>query len=136
VVFSFGIILITSFQEPENLFSKNYYRLSRKKTGLEIPQGHGNIRHLSRVLVESMKKMRENNRHLVMLFAYMGFKTATIGYDCPERAAGASKYNFKKLLNLALDSIIGFSGKPLRTMAIFSVVVSFVMMIYAGFILN
>ena len=117
------------------LFSKIYYRLSRKMTGLDIPQGHGNFRLLSRVVVESLKKMRENNRHLVMLFAYMGFKTATIGYDCPERAAGASKYNFKKLANLALDSIIGFSGKPLRTMAIFSVVVSFVMMIYAGFIL-
>ena len=116
-------------------FSKLYYRLSRKMTGLDIPQGHGNFRLLSRVVVESLKKMRENNRHLVMLFAYMGFKTATIGYDCPVRAAGSSKYNFKKLLNLALDSIIGFSAKPLRTMAIFSTCISFIMMLYAGFIL-
>lgn len=116
-------------------FSKMYYRISRKMTGLDIPQGHGNFRLLSRVVVESLKKMRESNRHLVMLFAYMGFKSASIGYDCPPRAAGQSKYNFRKLINLALDSIIGFSGRPLRTMAKFSIFISFVMMVYAGFIL-
>jgi glycosyltransferase involved in cell wall biosynthesis len=115
--------------------SKMFYRVSRKMTGLDIPQGHGNFRLLSRVVVESLKKMRESNRHLVMLFAYMGFKSASIGYDCPPRAGGKSKYNLKKLINLALDSIIGFSGRPLRTMAKFSILISFIMMIYAGFIL-
>jgi glycosyltransferase involved in cell wall biosynthesis len=117
------------------LFSKLYYKLSKRMTGLEIPEGHGNFRLLSRTAVESLKQMRENNRHLVMLFAYMGFDTASVFYDCPPRAAGQSKYNFKKLINLALDSIIGFSGRPLRTMAKFSIFISFVMMLYAGFIL-
>lgn len=117
------------------LFSKMYYKLSKRMTGLEIPEGHGNFRLLSRTAVESLKKMRENNRHLVMLFAYMGFDTASVYYDCPPRAAGQSKYNFKKLIHLALDSIIGFSGRPLRTMAKFSILISFVMMFYAGFIL-
>jgi glycosyltransferase involved in cell wall biosynthesis len=116
-------------------FSKMYYKISRKMTGFDIPQGHGNFRLLSRVVVESLKKMRESNRHLVMLFAYMGFKTASIGYDCPPRAAGNTKYNFRKLMNLAIDSIIGFSGRPLRTMALFSTGISFIMMMYAGFIL-
>jgi len=117
------------------LFSKLYYKVSKRMTGLEIPEGQGNFRLLSRTAVESLKQMRENNRHLVMLFAYMGFDTASVYYDCPPRAAGQSKYNFKKLINLALDSIIGFSGRPLRTMAKFSIFISFVMMIYAGFIL-
>ena len=136
----FDVVVAKQNQRPKEtkvrrLFSKLFYRVSRKMTGLDIPQGHGNFRLLSRVVVESLKKMRENNRHLVMLFAYMGFKTGTIGYDCPPRAGGASKYNFRKLVNLALDSIIGFSAKPLRTMALFSTGISFVMMIYAGFIL-
>lgn len=116
-------------------FSKMFYRISRKMTGLDIPQGHGNFRLLTRVVVESLKKMRENNRHLVMLFAYMGFRTASINYDCPPRAAGVSKYSIRKLVNLALDSMIGFSGRPLRTMSLFSVLISFIMMVYAGFIL-
>jgi polyisoprenyl-phosphate glycosyltransferase len=117
------------------LFSRLYYKVSKRMTGLEIPEGQGNFRLLSRNAVESLKKMRENNRHLVMLFAYMGFDAANVFYDCPPRAAGQSKYNFKKLMNLAIDSIIGFSGRPLRTMAKFSILISIVMMCYAGFIL-
>jgi glycosyltransferase involved in cell wall biosynthesis len=136
----YEVVVAKQNQRPKEtklrrFFSKMFYRVSRKMTGLDIPQGHGNFRLLSRVVVESLKKMRENNRHLMMLFAYMGFKTATIGFDCPPRAGGTSKYNFRKLVNLALDSIIGFSAKPLRTMALFSTFISLVMMIYAGFIL-
>lgn len=116
-------------------FSKFFYYLSKKMTGLDIKSGQGNFRLLSRVAVESLKKMRENNRHLVMMFAYMGFNTGIVYYDCPPRAAGHSKYSYRKLFGLALDSIIGFSGRPLRTMAFFSTLVSFIMMIYAGFIL-
>ncbi len=136
----FEVVVAQQKQRPveskiRRWFSKMYYKVSKRMTGLEIPEGHGNFRLLSRTAVESLKSMRENNRHLVMLFAYMGFDTASVYYDCPARAAGQSKYNFKKLVNLALDSIIGFSGRPLRTMAKFSIFISFVMMLYAGFIL-
>ena len=136
----FEVVCAKQKQRPieskiRRFFSKMYYKISQRMTGLEITEGHGNFRLLSRAAVESLKKMRENNRHLVMLFAYMGFESASVYYDCPPRAAGDSKYNFKKLIHLALDSIIGFSGKPLRTMAKFAIFISFIMMLYAGFIL-
>ena len=79
--------------------------------------------------------MKESNRHLIMMFAYLGYKTTNISFHCPERAAGKSKYNTRKLIALSLDSIIGFSSRPLRLMSIFSVLISIVMMFYAGFIL-
>ena len=41
----------------------------------------------------------------------------------------------RKLISLSLDSIIGFSSRPLRLMSVLSVFISFVMMFYAGFIL-
>lgn len=111
-----------------------FYLLSRKMTGFDI-KGVGNFRLLNRKVVDSIKKMKENNRHLVMMFAYVGFKTATITYQCPPRLAGQSKYNLKKLIHLSLDSIICFSGKPLRRMSMMSVLISALMMLYAGFIL-
>jgi dolichol-phosphate mannosyltransferase len=70
-----------------------------------------------------------------MMFAYVGFKTATLPYDCPPRRAGRSKYNLRQLINLSLDSIISFSSRPLRTMSVLSIVISVLMMLYAGFIL-
>lgn len=126
-------------REHETWFKKVtarlFYRFSRKMTGFDLHSDTGNFRLLRRNVVDSLKKMKESNRHLIMMFAYVGYKTASIDYHCPPRAAGVSKYNLRKLINLSLDSIIGFSARPLRTMACFSVFISIVMMIYAGFIL-
>ena len=112
-----------------------FYRISRKVTGLEISGETGNYRLLSQKVVKSIRKMKESNRHLVMMFAYIGYNTATITYEYSPRLAGKSKYTLRKLINLSLDSIISFSARPLRLMSVLSVFISFMMMIYAGFIL-
>lgn len=126
-------------RKNESLFkritAKLFYRFTRKMTGFDMHGNTGNFRLLNRKVVDSLKKMKESNRHLIMMFAYVGFKTATIPYECPPRIAGKSKYNLRKLINLSLDSIISFSARPLRTMSVLSIMISAVMMIYAGFIL-
>jgi polyisoprenyl-phosphate glycosyltransferase len=119
----------------KKLTSSLFYRISRKMTGFDLDSDRGNFRLLTRKVVDSLKKMKESNRHLLMMFAYVGYKTASITFDCPPRKAGHSKYNLRALINLSLDSIIGFSSRPLRVMACFSVLISIVMMLYAGFIL-
>ncbi|WP_347251295.1 glycosyltransferase family 2 protein, partial [Legionella sp.] len=115
--------------------AKLFYRFTRKMTGFDMQGDTGNFRLLKRKVVESLKKMKESNRHLIMMFAYVGFKTANIPYYCPPRAAGKSKYSLRQLINLALDSVISFSARPLRTMSFVSIFISAVMMLYAGFIL-
>ena len=126
-------------REQETWFKKItarlFYSLSRKMTGFDLEANTGNFRLLSRKVVDSLKKMRESNRHLIMMFAYVGYNTAHISFNCPPRSAGESKYNLRKLINLSLDSIIGFSSRPLRLMSLFSLMISIVMMFYAGFIL-
>lgn len=126
-------------RDQESWFKKTtaawFYRLSRKMTGFDLNSDTGNFRLLNRKVVDSINKMKENNRHLIMMFAYVGFKTAHISYRCPPRIAGKSKYNLRKLISLSLDSIIGFSSRPLRLMAVLSVCISIIMMFYAGFIL-
>lgn len=126
-------------RDAESWFKKTtakiFYGLSRKMTGFDLNANTGNFRLLSRKVVDSLNKMKESNRHLIMMFAYVGYKTATISFHCPPRIAGKTKYNIRKLITLSLDSIIGFSSRPLRLMSIFSVMISVVMMLYAGFIL-
>lgn len=119
----------------KRITAKIFYRFTQKMTGFDMQGNTGNFRLLSRKVVESLKKMKESNRHLIMMFAYVGFKTANIPYHCPPRKAGKSKYNFRKLINLSLDSIISFSARPLRAMSFLSIFISAIMMIYAGFIL-
>ena len=126
-------------REHESWFKKItahlFYRLSSKLTGFNLQSDTGNFRLLSRKVVDSLGKMKERNRHLIMMFAYVGYKTASISYHCPPRIAGSSKYNLRKLIALSLDSIIGFSSRPLRIMSCFSLLISIIMMFYAGFIL-
>lgn len=126
-------------RDEESLFkrttAKLFYRLSRKMTGFDLDANTGNFRLLTRPVVDSLNKMKESNRHLIMLFAYLGYKTVNIPYHCPPRYAGKTKYNLRKLIGLSLDSIIGFSSRPLRLMSMLSVLISVLMMGYAGFIL-
>lgn len=128
-----------SNREQESWFkrftARAFYGLARKMTGFALTADQGNFRLLSQKVVASLRKMKESNRHLIMMFAYVGYKTATISYHCPPRMAGSSKYSLVKLINLSLDSIIGFSARPLRTMSFVSVLISGLMMCYAGFIL-
>lgn len=119
----------------KKMTARLFYYVSRKMTGFEIQSSRGNYRLLSKAVVESLKQMKESNRHLVMMFAYVGFKTAELPFTCPPRKAGKSKYHLRALINLSLDSIIGFSARPLRLMSVFSILISIFMMGYAGFVL-
>ena len=44
----------------------------------------------------------------------MGYDTCYIPYTACERAAGTTKWSFRKLMNYAIEGIIGFSTRPLR----------------------
>ncbi|MNH13776.1 hypothetical protein D3C79_733580 [compost metagenome] len=48
------------------------------------------------------------------VLSWVGFRTAIVEYDRPERTAGNSKFSFWRLWNLALDGITSFSTVPLR----------------------
>ena len=112
-----------------------FYRISKNMTGFDLSGDTGNFRLMSRKVVDSLKQMKENNRHLLMMFAYIGFNTTKLAYDCPPRLAGKSKYTLKKLITLSIDSVVSFSARPLHVMAFISMLVSLIMMGYAGFIL-
>lgn len=128
----------TNQQHPtllKKITARWFYSFARKMTGFQLDPLEGNFRLLSKQVVSALKTMKEHNRHLLMMFEYIGFKKISIQYECENRLGGQSKYNLAKLTNLALDSIIGFSRRPLRVMSVCSLLVSGLMMIYAGFIL-
>jgi hypothetical protein len=60
------------------------------------------------------------------LFAWAGYRTAQVDYVRPVRAAGQTKFNGLRLVNLAIEGITSFSTAPLR-------VVSYAGMLVAAF---
>jgi hypothetical protein len=58
--------------------------------------------------------MGEYHRFSKGIFAWVGYDTCYIPYTACERAAGTTKWSFRKLFNYAVDGIIGYSTAPLR----------------------
>ena len=94
--------------------SKMYYKVLQKMTNIEIQPDTGDFRLLDKRCVNALKKMRESQRCTKSLFSWIGYKKKEILYDREARAAGNTKWNYKKLIDLAIDGITSFTTSPLR----------------------
>lgn len=93
--------------------NKLYYRLL-KMTGISYLQPRvTDFRVMSRAVVDEFANLTERRRITRGLLDWMGFKTAYIEFEAPERLAGKATYNTRKLLYLAVDSVLSHSRKPL-----------------------
>ncbi len=91
-----------------------FYRVIYRITDVKIPLDTGDFRLLDRQVVKVMGTMRERHRFLRGMAAWVGFRQVGVPYDRKERFAGTTKYPFKKMLQLALNAITGFSYFPLQ----------------------
>ncbi|WP_420587422.1 glycosyltransferase family 2 protein [Ruegeria sp.] len=91
-----------------------FYRVINTMSGVPIPANSGDFRLMDQRVVRAVVQLREQNRFMKGLFAWVGFRHAEVPYDRPVRAAGKSKFNYWRLWNFAIDGITGFSTVPLR----------------------
>jgi polyisoprenyl-phosphate glycosyltransferase len=120
-------------REGEGFFkkisSRYFYRIASSMTGFNIPEDAGDFRVFSRKVVNSINQLKESNRYMKMLYAYVGFSVAKVPFTRQKRFAGETKYNYSQLINASLDAIISFSNKPLRIVSILSIALSLVLLI-------
>lgn len=94
--------------------SRLFYRLASHMTGLHIPDTVGDYRVMRRKVVNAVISVKDNVRYMKMIYAYVGFRNATVLYERDPRFAGETKYNYPRLIAAAFDAIISFSDRPLR----------------------
>ena len=117
----------------KKMTSKMYYKILQAFTRIEIQKDTGDFRLLDRRCVEALKSMRETQRYTKGLFSWIGYNKKEILYDRDPRAAGKTKWNYGKLINLSIDGITSFTTSPLRWAAITGLlipIVGFIYMIY------
>lgn len=115
--------------------SKMYYQTLQRVTHIPIQEDTGDFRLLDRRVVEALRAFRESQRNTKALFSWVGFKKKEIMYDRDPRAAGETKWNYFKLLNLAIDGITSFTTAPLRIASVFGMVISFAAFVYILYLL-
>lgn len=90
-----------------------FYRLINRIGDTQILPGGADFRLMSRSVVDGLKQMREYNRFLRGMVAWMGFRQVILPYTPTPRLGGQSKYTLKKMLSLAANAIFSFSLVPL-----------------------
>ena len=94
--------------------SKMYYKVLQSLTNVEIQKDTGDFRLLDRRCVNALKKLRESQRCSKSIFSWIGYNKKEVLYDRDPRVAGKTKWNYKKLVDLAIDGITSFTTSPLR----------------------
>lgn len=113
--------------------AKLFYKLLNQLSDVEMPVDSGDFRLVNRQALNSFLLMREQDRYVRGMFAWLGHRQIGLEYVRKARAAGDTKYSLGMMMRLAIDGLTGFSVSPLRVaskMAIISLLLSGVLAVY------
>lgn len=115
----------------KRITSKIFYMIYNKIVDNKIEGNVGDFRLMSRQAIDAVKQLPENNLFMKGLLSWVGFPTTVVEYTRAERSIGKSKFNFWKLVNLALEGITSFSSVPLRFWSYLGGTVALISFIFA-----
>ncbi len=111
-----------------------FYNTIGSMSRVPIPANTGDFRLLDRRVVDSLKQLPERTRFMKGLFAWVGYKQTTVMFDRQPRLKGATKWNYWRLWNFALDGIASFSFLPLKVWGYVGLTISSFSLLYAVYL--
>jgi polyisoprenyl-phosphate glycosyltransferase len=94
------------------------------------PEGPSGVL-LDRCVIDEVKLLPERNRNVMALIAWLGFNQTRVDYDQVPRRHGQSRWTRRKMVKLAVDSMLQFSSMPLRLCSFTGISVAIVGVVYA-----
>ena len=122
-------------QLPKRITAAGFYKIIGALSKTDIPENVGDFRMMSRKVVDALRKMNETQRFMKGILSWPGFKTTYVEYSRPERSAGDSKFNARKLWHLAVEGITSFSYVPLRVWTYIGILISSIAFLYASYMI-
>jgi dolichol-phosphate mannosyltransferase len=104
--------------------SQLFYYIANLMTGGMIPRNVSDFRLIDRKVCNAINSMRERNRFLRGLFAWVGYRSIGIRHERPPRVAGVSGAHSLKVIELALKGIFAHSYVPLKLINIAGLILS------------
>lgn len=133
----YDVVLASRVYRDDSFFkkisSKIFYRTLSYLTGSKQDETIANFGLYHNKVIKSIICMRESIRYFPTMVKWVGFKQTKIKVKHSSRLKGKSNYNFKKLLNLALNIILAFSDKPIRLTVKFGLIISLSSFAVAGY---
>ncbi len=123
--------------------SQMFYKVFSYLTETRQDASVANFGIYNRKVINAVLSMGDAMRYFPTQIQWVGFKRAYLPIQHDERAEGKSTYNLSRLFQLAFDTIISFSDKPMRlmvqmgllvTLAAFIVGIVFIVRYFMGLI--
>jgi dolichol-phosphate mannosyltransferase len=112
------VVGVREQREGESWFklatARQFYRLIGRLSQVRLQEDAGDFRLLDRRVMEALRTMRERNRYLRGMTAWVGFTQTTVPYCRDARHAGRTKFSLHKMLRFSLDAVASFSHFPLQ----------------------
>jgi dolichol-phosphate mannosyltransferase len=135
----FDIVLARRFERKDTFFkrffSNAFYKVLGYLTQTEQDSSVGNFGIYHRKVVDAIKSMHDSLRYFPTMVRWVGFKLTKVDVEHAEREIGTTSYNFKRLLNLALDVMLAFSDRPLKIVVKTGFWISFLSVLFAFYTL-
>lgn len=115
-------IVLASRQQRQDGYVKRmgshaFNKLMKYLTEVDMDESIANFILYNRKVVDAMKAMGDYRRYYPLMNKWVGFRQYIEPIPHAERTDGiSSSYTLRKRINLALETIIAFSDKPLRLM--------------------
>lgn len=112
--------VVAAYQDRRNegkvlsFFKRSFYAIINKLSSVALQPDASDFRTFRHSVRDSILELAEYHRFSKGIFAWVGYSTHFIPYTACERAAGTTKWSFWKLVNYAIEGIIGYSTAPLR----------------------
>lgn len=112
--------MVAAYQDRRNegkflsFFKKTFYRIINKLSSINLKSDASDFRTFRKSVADSILSLGEYHRFSKGIFAWVGYETFFIPYTAHKRVAGTTKWSLPKLVNYAVDGIIGYSTTPLR----------------------
>lgn len=113
-----------------SFFKKRFYTIINRLSDVTLRSDASDFRTFRRSVAESLLSLGEYHRFSKGLFSWVGYNTEFIPYTARPRMAGKTKWSFRKLMNYAIEGIIGFSTRPLRIAAYLGFLTAIAALIY------
>jgi glycosyltransferase involved in cell wall biosynthesis len=98
----------------KKLYSNLFFKTLNYLTGLDQDKAVGNFGIYNYKVINAIVSMKESIRYFPSMVKWVGFSYSKIDVKHNSRFSGKTTYNFKKLINLALDIILAHSIRPIK----------------------
>ncbi len=134
------IVLGQRIDRDESMFrklsSRFFYRLMRKLSFSNMPDGGFDVAVISDEVRDSILELNESNPFWQGQILWTGYPVKFIPYKRQKREAGTSKWTFSKKIKYLLDGVLNYSYAPLRLFSVIGIISFLLGLIYSTVIIT